>query len=1053
MDESRRALSGDATIPLADVFQMLALSQKEGTLILSDAESRKCIFFGKDGVSLLASGKRRAPKLGHRLMRAGRLTPPQLTEMLEEQRTSGRLFGEIAVGRGMITEDELQQVLYTQIEDELCDCFAWKYSNFEFVEGPPSTELFSHDQPITRLALNVNALLMEALRRRDEWLLIRQRIPDDAAVLAWTEAGEAQREALRADLAYAPAVAIVDGANSVAELLEGMLLSAFDGYRILHALLEKGMIRDLSVEETIALAQRLASEGSMDRALPLFQRVTRLTPDDPVAHEALAPALAGAGKTAEAAEAWRRAAERRLAAKQAAEAVADLRQAVSLSPDAPPLRAMLVEGLLSAGQPNEAYAEAEAFLKGPLAANGAAIVPTLCETILRARPADLLFRCALARALVAAGNADRARAELQTAFQHIAPADPQRLRWVREMIGILPDFTEARDALRRLQMTAGERRRRTLLRVVAPVVFLLLLAVAAAWYGYEIHVQRLFDAALQDAAALRARGQIQEASESLQRARQGVLFTLLHATRLDAEQARIAEAQARRLHEEAARLAGAAAALQDQMRKAAELADTGALTETIAAYQAIADAARKLPPATAGDLESRAKRRIAELQSTLREAQDLKDDAARLEQAGKYAEACRKIAALVQRFPRLPQARDCSFPLHVQSIPSGASIAVDGNDTRKMTPAVVRLPLKGPVRVSLRHAGFEPFETQLTETALGTLQPAVELKKTFAWRRATGGVIEASPVVAGRLVLAGSSDGHVYAVDADNNVLAWEFKETGRGGEIVAPLRADQDVVYVCSTDCHAYAIDIPKGPRILWKYQTSAALRTGPALDPPTNTAFLAGGDRRLHAVDRRTGTAPWTVDLDDVPGEPAVLADLVVVGTASGMLWAVETATRRIRWQFKAGGAISAAPAAAKDLILVGAADGVLYALRARDGGKVWTYQTGGAIGGGATVSGDLVLVGSRDKNLYGLAVTNGQIRWTFSRSGGPILDAPLAHRGVAYVGCDDGALYAIRAEDGQLLWRFATDGPVRTTPVLLGQRIFFGSHDRHLYALDVD
>jgi type VI protein secretion system component VasF len=87
------------------------------------------------------------------------------------------------------------------------------------------------------------------------------------------------------------------------------------------------------------------------------------------------------------------------------------------------------------------------------------------------------------------------------------------------MIRILPDFTEARDALRRLQMTAGERRRRTLLRVVAPVVFLLLLAVAAAWYGYEIHVQRLFDAALQDAAALRARCQIQEASESLQRAR------------------------------------------------------------------------------------------------------------------------------------------------------------------------------------------------------------------------------------------------------------------------------------------------------------------------------------------------------------------------------------------------------------------------------------------------------------------------------------------------------------------------------------------------------
>ena len=49
------------------------------------------------------------------------------------------------------------------------------------------------------------------------------------------------------------------------------------------------------------------------------------------------------------------------------------------------------------------------------------------------------------------------------------------------------------------------------------------------------------------------------------------------------------------------------------------------------------------------------------------------------------------------------------------------------------------------------------------------------LKKAFAWRRATGGVVEASPAAAKGLVLAGSSDGHVYAIEA-----------ALRGAEVVA---------------------------------------------------------------------------------------------------------------------------------------------------------------------------------------------------------------------------------------------------------------------------
>jgi outer membrane protein assembly factor BamB len=1051
MDERRRTLVGDATIPLSDVFQMLSMSQKEGTLIVSDDESRKCIYFGKDGIQLLSSGRRRIPKLGDRLVRTGRITPGQLEAMLEEQKTAGRLFGEVAVAQGVLTQEELQNYLFTQIEDELCDCFVWKYKHFEFFEGPPTEELLGQDHPVTKVALNVNALLMEALRRRDEWILIERRIPEDTLIFTWSETGLPQREAIAADPAIGPVVTRVDGVSTVAEILAGTLLSAFDLYRVLHDLLQQGILREVTADEARTAGLSAAADGNLDRAIPLLERAVKLAPNDAVTREALAQTLAAAGKKTEAADAWRMAALRRLAADQNEAAVNGFRQSLQLAPETPAPRLNLVKTLLRMKQVDEACREAETFLQSPAAAHQhTGLVFALCETILESRPGDIRFRLALARAHAQTGDVAQARAEVQTTFSQITAATPLKAKWYQEMLEIVPDFAEARKALERAMQSAAERRRRSVIRTVLIAVPSVLLAAGGIGYWHETGVQAAYETAIQESAKLRQQGNYQEALDTIRRARGASGPTMLHRELLDTEEQRINEALARILKEEKDRIQSGHAALLEKSKAAGALADDGRLEEALTAYRAVEEAAGRLPPS---DYGPRARQRIAELQALLKEAAELKEAAARLEEEGKYAEACRRIAALVRRFPRVQAARGAAFPLHVQSMPPGAAVLVNDEDSQRRAPAVVRIPLQGPVRIGLRLKGFEPWETSLADTTLGALPAPVELKKAFAWRRATGGVVEASPAAAKGLVLAGSSDGHVYAIEAAGNALAWEFREIGSGGEILAPLRADEDAVFFASSDRHAYAVSISQGPRLLWKYPTGAPLRTAPALDPAGPAVYLAGADRRLHAVDRQTGTALWTLDLDEVPGSPAVIGDAVVVGTSSGTVAAIETATRKVRWLYKAGGAVVAAPLGIEDLVAVGAADGMLHVLRARDGAKVWTYQTGAAIVAGAVAAGDLILVGSRDKNLYALAARNGQLRWTFSRAGGPILAAPLVLRDTVYFGSDDGILHAVRLADGQRLWSFRSEGPLRTTPVALGPRIFFGSSDRHVYALEVE
>ncbi|HEU4339737.1 MAG TPA: DUF4388 domain-containing protein, partial [Planctomycetota bacterium] len=135
------ALKGDlSTIGLGEVFQMISMSQKEGTLVVQDGESRKAIYFGKEGVQLLSTGRRKGFRIGDILVRAGKISQEKLKEVLDQQKISKKLLGEELVNSGHITRKDIQDVVRAQIEEEIYDLFLWKRAAFEFIEGAPVEE-------------------------------------------------------------------------------------------------------------------------------------------------------------------------------------------------------------------------------------------------------------------------------------------------------------------------------------------------------------------------------------------------------------------------------------------------------------------------------------------------------------------------------------------------------------------------------------------------------------------------------------------------------------------------------------------------------------------------------------------------------------------------------------------------------------------------------------------------------------------------------------------------------------------------------------------------
>lgn len=93
--------------------------------------------------------------------------------------------------------------------------------------------------------------------------------------------------------------------------------------------------------------------------------------------------------------------------------------------------------------------------------------------------------------------------------------------------------------------------------------------------------------------------------------------------------------------------------------------------------------------------------------------------------------------------------------------------------------------------------------------------------------------------------------------------------------------------------------------------------------------------------------------------------------------------------------------------------------------------------------------------DAGLRGLASAGTldpplQLRWTF-KTGGAVKSSPIVVGQTLYIGSHDGKVYALHAHTGRKLWTFATDDQIEAPPLHVEGMIYIGSADGHLYALD--
>ena len=163
------------TMQLSELLQWLSLGQKTGTLLIEGHGVEKRIYFQNGRINSSSSSDQRE-YLGHFLVSHGYITEEELKMAMEVQEESNILLGKILVMINAIAETDLLRLMRKKAEESIYDVFLWEQGNFEFVDG----EL--PELKMVPLSLDVTGIIMEGLRRFDEWKRIRVPIPDNQIV-------------------------------------------------------------------------------------------------------------------------------------------------------------------------------------------------------------------------------------------------------------------------------------------------------------------------------------------------------------------------------------------------------------------------------------------------------------------------------------------------------------------------------------------------------------------------------------------------------------------------------------------------------------------------------------------------------------------------------------------------------------------------------------------------------------------------------------------------------------------------------------------------------
>jgi hypothetical protein len=281
------ALQGTfSTMPFAELLQWLGDSRQTGTLSVALEFEERYLRFDDGRIVAYGSDDPMARDIGRLALSRGLVDEPALLRALEAQRRSHMPLSDVMVAEGAVAVEALEAAVRSHVEETVLGLFLWPEGRFTFSNSPSveADEWMPAEYALSE-PLDVRGLLMEGMRRLDEWKRIIKVLPsDDTQLHALTPAD---------DLPILEEIAAHPHHPTLGELLAVKGDSRFSICEQLFRAFERGLLAveqapprpdaetargATTVAHLVTAAESLEREGQHEEAATLLRTALQLDP-------------------------------------------------------------------------------------------------------------------------------------------------------------------------------------------------------------------------------------------------------------------------------------------------------------------------------------------------------------------------------------------------------------------------------------------------------------------------------------------------------------------------------------------------------------------------------------------------------------------------------------------------------------------------------------------------------------------------------------------------------------------------------------------------------
>lgn len=231
------------------------------------------------------------------------------------------------------------------------------------------------------------------------------------------------------------------------------------------------------------------------------------------------------------------------------------------------------------------------------------------------------------------------------------------------------------------------------------------------------------------------------------------------------------------------------------------------------------------------------------------------------------------------------------------------------------------------------------------------------------------------------------------------------------------------------------------------------------PLVNANTPSVFVGSQNQILYALDPATGKYKWERNLKaNIVAVPVVVGKYLYV-PAADTLYKLDVNTGEKLKALTLGNdplpGWESSPVTDGKALFIASKTGVVYSIDPNTDNINWSVNVNDPIHASLCIYElyGAVLVVASENNIFTYNL-NGTPRWTVPMSvlgGAKVISSPVVSMPYIYFGTSDFKLQALTADLGVPAWSYTTAGIVNSSPIVYGGNVIFGSADNYVYCID--